>query len=234
MQAPFVDAATAVDPTNRENTFISYYTWGSVIGLALDLTLRSRFDITLDAYMRRMWLDYGKPERFYTVDDLENALAGLTADSAFAADFFARYIRGHDVADYAALLAHAAFIMRPSRPGGAFLGFVQLEYREDGALVKGNTRRGAPLYAAGVDAGDRIVSIGGDTLRSNSDWQAIKAAHRPGETVDIVYESRGRRRLARLTFAEDPRLEVVTYEEAGRTVTDAARTFREAWLGRQP
>ena len=39
-QAPFVDAATSVDPVNRDNTFISYYSYGSVLGLALDLPLR--------------------------------------------------------------------------------------------------------------------------------------------------------------------------------------------------
>jgi len=33
-QAPFVDAATSVDPVNRENMFISYYSYGSVLGLA--------------------------------------------------------------------------------------------------------------------------------------------------------------------------------------------------------
>jgi predicted metalloprotease with PDZ domain len=32
MQAPFVDAATSVDPHNRANTFISYYTWGAGSG----------------------------------------------------------------------------------------------------------------------------------------------------------------------------------------------------------
>ncbi|MFB3070090.1 MAG: M61 family metallopeptidase, partial [Gemmatimonadales bacterium] len=62
MQAPFVDAATAVDPTNRGNTFISYYTWGSVIAANLDLTLRSRFSLTLDGYMRRVWQRFGKTE----------------------------------------------------------------------------------------------------------------------------------------------------------------------------
>ena len=42
MQAPFVDAAVSVDATNRENTFLSYYTYGEFLALALDLTLRSR------------------------------------------------------------------------------------------------------------------------------------------------------------------------------------------------
>ena len=42
--APFVDAATSIDRTNFENTFISYYTWGEAIGMALDLSLRDRTD----------------------------------------------------------------------------------------------------------------------------------------------------------------------------------------------
>lgn len=39
-RAPFVDAAVSVDPTNRVNTFVSYYTRGALLGLARDLTLR--------------------------------------------------------------------------------------------------------------------------------------------------------------------------------------------------
>ena len=50
-QAPFVDAATSVDPVNRENTFISYYSYGSVLGLALDLSLRQN-NLNLDDYMK--------------------------------------------------------------------------------------------------------------------------------------------------------------------------------------
>jgi len=62
-QAPFTDAATAIDRTSFENTFISYYTWGKAIGLALDLTLRERSGgrATLDAFMRAMWERFGKP-----------------------------------------------------------------------------------------------------------------------------------------------------------------------------
>ena len=36
-RTPFVDAAVSVDPTNRVNTFISYNTWGALLGLARDL-----------------------------------------------------------------------------------------------------------------------------------------------------------------------------------------------------
>src|SRR5690606_36859331 len=41
-QAPFVDAATAVEEIDRGNTVISYYSYGSMLGLALDLSLRQK------------------------------------------------------------------------------------------------------------------------------------------------------------------------------------------------
>ncbi|HSM03107.1 MAG TPA: hypothetical protein VK858_00720, partial [Longimicrobiales bacterium] len=55
MQAPFVDAATSVDPQNRTNTFLSYYTWGAAVGLGLDLTIRTRFGLRLEDLMQEMW-----------------------------------------------------------------------------------------------------------------------------------------------------------------------------------
>ncbi len=144
MQAPFVDAATAVDPTNRSNTFISYYTWGSVIGLNLDLTLRSRFDATLDGFMQRVWQRFGKTEVPYTIDDLEETLGGFTGDDDFATDFFARFVRGREVPDYAALLANAGFLLRPAQPNDPWLG-LSLNFDERGARVAATPRVGDRL-----------------------------------------------------------------------------------------
>ncbi|WP_410524668.1 M61 family metallopeptidase [Polaribacter sp. IC063] len=72
-QAPFVDAATSVDPVNRENTFISYYSYGSVLGLVLDLSLRKQ-DKNLDDFMKLVWQKYGKKEIPYTIKNLNDAL----------------------------------------------------------------------------------------------------------------------------------------------------------------
>src|SRR5574338_1550232 len=43
LEAPFVDAATSIDPNNFGNTFLSYYTWGAGVATALDLTIRGRY-----------------------------------------------------------------------------------------------------------------------------------------------------------------------------------------------
>ncbi|HSB53683.1 MAG TPA: PDZ domain-containing protein [Gemmatimonadales bacterium] len=229
MQAPFVDAAAAIDPNNRSNTFISYYTWGSVVGLGLDLTLRTRGH-TLDELMRLMWKRYGKTEISYTLADIEKALGDLTGDRAFAHDFFTRYVRGRDVVDYKALLANAGFLLRPAKPGTAFLGNLQADFSEAGMTIRGSTQIGSPLYQAGLDAGDLITSMDGKLIASDSALQALRAEHKPGDVIEVGYQSRGMDRTTRVTFSEDPRLEVVTYEEAGMPLSDEMKKFREAWL----
>lgn len=238
LYAPFADAATSVDPTNQANTFLSYYTWGAGIGLGLDLTIRARFPgKSLDGFMRAMWERFGREARPYvvtrpyTIDDAERTLGEYLGDRAFATDFFARYIRGRDVVDYEALLGHAGFLLRRSNPDRSFFGTVPLRFGDAGAQVMGRTLAGSPLYEAGVDQGDRIVSVGGRAIRSAEDWEAVKVANRPGAAVEIVYEQRGARRRATLNVVDDPRLEIVPLEAAGREPSEQQRAFRARWLG---
>jgi len=55
---------------------------------------------------------------------------------------------------------------------------------------------------------------------------------KPGEAVPIEFARRGGERVAStLRLVADPRVEVVTFEDAGRSLTDAHRRFRRAWLG---
>jgi len=230
-QAAFVDAATSIDPTNEDNTFISYYTWGSALGLALDLSLRQRFNKPLDGYMRAMWTKYGQSEVPYTLDDLRTTLIEYSGNAAFAEEFFARYVTGREAPDFGALLASAGLQVRPRNPGGAWLGPVALEFGAAGAEIAGPTRIGTPLYVAGLDRGDVILTVDGSAVGSDSIWQALQATHKPGDVVEVKYQARGRQGIAQVAFAEDPRLEVVTYEEAGRPVSDAVNKFRQGWLG---
>ncbi len=238
LEAPFVDAATSIDPNNFGNTFLSYYTWGAALATGLDLTLRGRYPgKSLDGFMRLMWRRFGRNERPfvirqpYTVDDIQRTLGEYVGDPAFAADFFRRYVHGSDAPDFAVLLAQAGVLLRQAHPNEAWLGQPRMRYDSAGAEVMSSSMLGTPLYQAGVDRGDRIRSIGGVAITSDSAWDAAGAAHRPGDTVPIVFDQLGVTRHGHITFAADPRLEAVTFESVGQTLTDAERAFRASWLG---
>lgn len=232
MQAPFVDAAVSIDPVNRANTFISYYTWGAALGLALDLTLRTRFeDLGLDEFMRAVWARHGVPELPYTVEDLETVLAQVTGDRVFAADFFDRFIRGGEVPDYEALLAHAGMVLRPSAPSRAILARVPLVPTEGGLRVTGSTLLGSPLYEAGLDRDDVVHAVAGVAMEGEGALARALRGRSPGEVVEVDYMSRGERRTVAVRLQADPSLEAVLVEEAGGRPAAAQVALRRAWLG---
>jgi predicted metalloprotease with PDZ domain len=229
--APFADAATAVDPTNFANVFMSYYPYGSAIGLALDLTLRSRFkNLTLDDYMRAVWQAHGKSETPYSLTDLEQVLGSVTGDTAFATAFFRKHILGPMSIDYVPLLAKAGLLLRKARPGTAFLG-QQVGIEDGKVLVVAGTLIGTPLYAAGLDKGDIILSIDHASINNADDYRAVLRKYKPGKTVPIRFVHRGTEQEASLTFAEDPQLELVPYEKTSKTLTKEMKAFRDSWLG---
>jgi predicted metalloprotease with PDZ domain len=235
--APFTDAATSIDRTNLSTTFISYYTYGAAIAIALDLSLRERSHgtVTLDDYMRAMWRVHGSPggaepglvARPYTLRDARDRLAEVSGDRAFADDFFDRFVDGRETADYARLFAQAGLVFRPRRAGAAWMGPLVLDRQGVVAnLIAPNT----PAHAAGFDQDDRIVTIDGQAPDGNG-LQAVLAAHAPGDPISIVFRHPdGTERSGRVVLGEDPAMELVPLEATGGTPTTAQVAFRDAWL----
>jgi predicted metalloprotease with PDZ domain len=237
--APFTDGGRSIDRNNWSTTVISYYPYGGAIALALDLTLRDRTDgrLSLDDFMRAMWQAYGKPggsregyvDHPYTIADAEATLAAVSGDKAFARDFFARYIQGHDVADYARLLSRAGLTMRRRHPGRAWLGDLQLEPR-DGWRVATLIPPTWPIYAAGLDEDDELQQVDGQRIAGAGDIAAVMQRHKPGDRVPVVFVDRtGAAKTASVVLAEDPHTEVVPVD--ARALTPAQKAFRDRWLG---
>ena len=240
--AAFSDAARAIDPTDQNRTFISYYTYGAAIALGLDLSLRelSNGRLSLDDYMRLLWKTYGKPGgpapglvgKPYTLKDLRNRLADLTGNRKFADDFFDKYVEGRDVVDYAHLLLQAGYVLRLRSPQAGWTGSINLQVTPDGALsvVGSPTPFDTPAYDAGLDVGDAIVTIDDQPATSNA-WSGL-IQRKPGDVVKLTIRRRDGSTVNKtMTLKADPTLEVVAVEQAGGTLTDAQRAFRESWFG---
>jgi predicted metalloprotease with PDZ domain len=243
--APFADAAVANDASDAGRTFLSYYDFGAGLALGLDLMLRERSGgrQSLDDYMRRLWEEFGRPAAPrpgyvatpYTLADLRRVLAELTGDAAFANTFFDRYVEGHDAIDVAPLFA--AIGLAPTRdatPSG-WIGAPQVT-ADAGGLRLGSARPargewlapfGSPLYAAGLDAGDRIVTIDGEPA-TLARWNARVARARSGDRLAIGAERRdGRAFTTTIVVADDPG---GVFWIDGTSPTDAQRRLRAQWL----
>ena len=224
-QAPFVDAARSVDPVNRENTFISYYTYGSVLGLALDLSLRDlEGDKNLDDFMKLMWKKFGQPEVPYSNRDIEAALAEY-AGEAFAKDFFGKYIFDSQMPDYESLLAIVGVEFGKANPGQASLGS-NIRIENGVGTLRSNAIKGSPIYEAGIEATDEITAIAGVSLNSVNTVDQILSDHNPGDVVSITFERWGEERTAQVTLAEDTAYKTELMEAAD----SSQENHRNAWL----
>jgi predicted metalloprotease with PDZ domain len=232
LRAPFNDAAAALDPVNT-NIFTSYYPYGAVVGLALELQLRGRAaPLTLDDYMRQLWTTHGKPEKPYTPADLQTALAKTTGDKAFAEGFFKASIEGSALPDFGPLLDQAGLKLRPRAAKKAWLGAARVRLNGPDLILAEPPAPDSPLYAAGVETGDQILSIGRFTFAAEADWTDALERLKPDEATTVRFIQRGLTREAPLKVAADPSLEIVRYEAAGLKPTEAQLAFRERWLGK--
>jgi S1-C subfamily serine protease len=81
---------------------------------------------------------------------------------------------------------------------------------------------GTPIYQAGLDVGDAILSIDSQAVHSATDIATILSASAPGKTVSVEYSNRGVHGTVQVTLGE-----------AGQYAFDADSTDRQAWLGAQ-
>ena len=224
-QAPFVDAATSVDPVNRENTFISYYSYGSMLGLALDLKLREK-GLTLDDFMKLMWQKYGKTEKPYEIKDLQQTLAEY-AGKDFAEDFFSNYIYSSKMPNYEALLASAGLkLERASK--NAFFG-ASLRDTPDGVVLSRNLAQNSPAYTAGLDQGDIILSVDGTAIKDKAQFEELLKTKTPGEKLQMKIRRYGKTLQKQVILDKDPTYNISIDEQASAEAVKA----KEAWLSKR-
>ncbi|GGB29081.1 hypothetical protein GCM10011500_51770 [Mucilaginibacter rubeus] len=237
----FADAGVSIDPNNNVNDFTSYYTYGGAIALALDLRLRSDFNMTLDDYMRAVWLTRGKVMKPYTIPDLQTDLGKVTNNPKFAADFFKRYINGTDKNNYEELLAKAGLVLRKVQPGKGWAGPLavtpgrgragQVRAADaEGLPILSSTTIGTPVYKAGIDAGDVILKVDGKDIKDQKGFSDAIADKKPGDKIMVNYKNRTGAHETTITLEENPNFEVATFEKAGKQLSKEQETFRNNWL----
>jgi len=224
-QAPFVDAATSVDPVNRENTFISYYSYGSILGLALDLSLREQ-GLNLDDYMKLVWETYGKNEVAYRVVDLEKTL-GNYAGNAFAKAYFERYIYNSEMPDYKALFNNIGLDISQDEEKPS-LG-ASLSFSEKGILIARNTAKNSAAYKAGLTVGDVIEDMDGEQIRTQEQLTAFLSDKEVGESLTLGVTRHSKGLFIDLILQADPTYTITMKEKVSKKVQKA----RDAWLGKK-
>ncbi len=227
---------------NAPNAIVSYYTKGSLVALALDLTLRSQSGggKSLDDVMRALWQRHGKPHVGITPEQMEALIAEVAGTDL--SNFLEKALRGTEDLPLSELLNEVGvnYQLRtassnsdkggtPGKENGEVPLALGVRYGSDplGAKLL-NVFDGGAAQEAGLSAGDIVVAI--DGLRATQEnIEKLLAWHRSQENVKV----HAFRRDELMAFTVPLRRAPVDtcYLQQDEKATETQRSIRTGWLG---
>ena len=209
---------------NTPNATISYYTKGSLVALALDLTLRSEGQGSLDDVMRLLWeRSEGGP-----ISEAHIAAALAQVGGRSYAKELKAWVHGTDDLPWPNLLAKAGVAWNQQPPSVAQrLGLRVSESALTGIKVS-NVLRGGAAEAAGVSAGDELIAVNGWRLRRLDDLTRLMTAKQPAQ---LLLSRDQRVQTLAVELPPEPTSGTVSLTLAPADKTpQAALALRRAWL----
>ena len=226
---------------NATNAIVSYYSKGSLIALALDLTLRSQTadSYSLDAVMQECWRRYGETGEGMPETGLESVAADIAGIDL--TDFFESFVRGTVDLPLGALLAEVGvqYHLRPahgqqdvggnrgnaSKVPATWLGasLSPASGRDVFAAVHAN----GPAEKAGLAAGDIAVALDNHKMTAANLSDRLREYHDGDDATLTVFR---RDELMRIHIKLSTPPADTCYLILDEECTDEQLQRRRAWL----
>ncbi|HEY1952032.1 MAG TPA: PDZ domain-containing protein [Gemmatimonadaceae bacterium] len=214
----------------RDGTEYVYYPKGSLAGLLIDIMIRDASDnhSSLDDVMRSLYNAAYKADRGFTSDEWWAAVTKAARGKSFT-DFYARYIDGREAFPYDRVLPLAGLKLAGDTSRVPQLGIASLQ--DSSGLHVTEVAPESAAAAAGVQAGDELVSVGGFNAQDpnwSDNFRSRYARQSEGTAVPVVVRRGGAEQTltARLHFVD--RVQSRLIEDPGASAK--ARRIREGVL----
>ncbi len=175
---------------NSENTQISYYTKGLVIGAMLDLAIISNSNgkSSLDDVVRYLYSEFYKKKGIgISAGDFKTAAE--TIGNFSLDEFYNDYVYGTKPLEIKKYLADAGIFLQQSEGSDSNDFGALLEQKEGNVMIKSIARGGA-AYQAGFSAGDELISLHNQRAKFEN-FRVLFNQFTPGQTVKVVYSRDG-------------------------------------------
>jgi len=236
LSAPFIDDAPHAQLTNLQNTSISYYPKGELIGMVMDLLVRGRTKgkASLDDVMRDMYEEfylkspndtYYLRGRGYQTEDLERIVSRRSGFDF--GDFFKRHVRDVEVLPYDEAFGYAGLRLVKTQAKEPFDAGLSIQFDDSGEGFIQNVRNNSPAEDAGLQNNDEIVSLGGKAVTKDS-WLKTLARFKPGDSVPVTVRRDRRTIKANIVLGQPERFDYKIEERPDATAEQKA--LRSAWL----
>lgn len=220
---------------NAPNSVVSYYQKGSLVGLALDLTIRARTKgkRSLDDVMRLLWKQWKTAGDAYSgVAEDQVAFAVEQATGLSLASEIDEWTEGTGDPDFEALLAPFG-VNCNRRPDVDAAHFALLGIRTATTALECKVAHvfdGSPAQAAGLSANDVLIAL--DKLRATQgNLDTLLLRYAAGDSVEIVAFRGDELMRFDVRLATQPPLKFSL--EVDPKSAKAAQQLRRGWLGKR-
>lgn len=182
------DASLATWVTPTDGSAYVYYPKGGLVGLLLDILIRERSDNarSLDDVMRNLYRSTWRQGRGFTPTDWWGAVRSAAGGTSFD-DFTAKYIDGREPLPWAEVLPKAGLRMVADTVREPWIG-VSSSADTSGAIVL-EVMPGSMADRAGVQVGDRLLSVGGVPATDDGFWVEYRGRYAEaaeGTPIELV------------------------------------------------
>jgi predicted metalloprotease with PDZ domain len=219
---------------NSQNSQMSYYEKGELVGMCLDLEIRHRTANarSLDDVLRLIYRRFGKEGRGFPEGEFKRSCEEVAGNLD---RFWADFVDGTGDIPWNKYLGYAGAKLErepkrpeegePARKAKAWIGIGTS--KSGGVLSVASVVEGSPAWKAGLSAKDEIIALGGAKLAAD-DFEKRLDDCEPGERLRVTLFRSGYLRQVEVTLGEKENVTWVIHKV--KSPVQAQKRIYEGWL----
>lgn len=214
---------------NSNNSGISYYNKGEIIGLLMDIEISNatKGKKNLDDVMKAMYNTYYKEKgRGYTDAEFKAMVEKISGISF--SPFWNKYVNGTDAIDYEKYFGYAGIAVKDVNEGNKTPYIGVASKKVEGIYIISSVSRGSAAWNAGLSFNDEVVSVNGIPVESTIEKMQVITDKKPGDEVSFVIRRDGLVKTIFLKLKANPNVKLeAKVDDAASAGKKAVRT---GWL----
>lgn len=214
---------------NSNNTGVSYYSKGEVVGLLMDLEIANATKgvKSLDDVMKAMYLQGKTLKRGYTDAEFKAMVEKISGKSF--TDFWAKYVNGTHPVEYDKYFGYAGISIKNQNEGNSIPYIGVASKKTEGRIIISAVSRNSAAWVDGLNVNDEVISVDGVGVEAVLERMPVITSKKPGDVVTVKVKRDGIEKDIKLTLKASPNIKLVAEIEGN--ATESQVLVRKRWMG---
>lgn len=214
---------------NSNNTGVSYYSKGEVVGLLMDLEIAQATKGTksLDDVMKAMYLQGKTLKRGYTDAEFKAMVEKISGKSF--TDFWAKYVNGTHPVEYDKYFGYAGITIKNQNEGNSIPYIGVASKKTEGRIIISTVSRNSAAWVDGLNVNDEVISVDGVGVEAALERMPVITSKKPGDVVTVKVKRDGIEKDIKVTLKASPNIKLVA--EIQGNAPESQVLVRKGWMG---